>query len=93
MNNKYLTGRRILLVLSLLMVGSFAVAAEPVTDKEGDNVVTLRLKMNSSSNSAQASPINSRLKFKGRGPTCLCADGLSEKDILEQQLIRQSKKN
>ncbi|HTN35294.1 MAG TPA: hypothetical protein VL091_14905 [Marinobacter sp.] len=86
--------RRILLILSLLTVGSVAIAAEPVTDKEEDNnVVTLRLKMNSSSNSAQASPINSRLKFKGRGPTCLCADGLSEKDILEQQLIRQSKKN
>lgn len=82
--------KKILLVLILLMVGSSAVA-EPAMEKE-DKVVTLRLKMNNSSNAVQSSPAKSRLKFKGKGPTCLCADGLSEKDIVEQQLIKQSEK-
>jgi|GEM_PF-2139655 len=82
--------KKVLLVLSLLAI-SFAATAEPVSEQDDDGTITLRLKMNNSSNSSQSSPKKSRLKFKDRGPTCLCADGLSEKDILEQQLIKQSK--
>jgi len=82
--------KKLLLVLCLGSVGFAANAAKPEA-KENDGTITLKLKMNNSSNSSQSSPRKSRLKFKDRGPTCLCADGLSEKDILEQQLIKQNK--
>jgi len=84
--------KKIVLIIALSVLG-FSANAEPSTSDD-DGTITLKLKMNNSSNSAQSSsPRKSRLKFKDRGPTCLCADGLSEKDILEQQLIKQQKES
>ena len=40
----------------------------------------------------QPEPKKSRLKFKSRGPTCLCADGLTEADIVAQQKAASDKK-
>jgi len=83
--------KKVLVIIALSVFG-FSANAEPNTSDD-DGTITLKLKMNNSSNSAQSSPRKSRLKFKDRGPTCLCADGLSEKDILEQQLIKQQKES
>lgn len=67
-------------VLVLLSLNSYG--EEPAAEASESSIV-------STQNDTAAAPKRPRLKFKGKGPTCLCADGLSEKDILQQQLNSQ----
>lgn len=69
-----------MMMAAMMTTGAHAAPAEPLAN---------------STESAQFSPVpetvkKPKLRFKNKGPTCLCADGLSEKDILEQQLLLKS---
>jgi len=64
-----------LAAILLMGLSSLAYGAEPVTSDAG-NAATAA----TPSVSEQPAP-KPRLRFRGKGPVCLCSKGLSEKDI------------
>lgn len=74
------------LLLILLFSAAFAVA-EPAEDvlqaSQAEAAQMSTLENDAPSDSKK------RLRFKSRGPTCMCVDGLSEKDISKQQIQSQ----
>lgn len=71
------------LLLALLFGAAFAVA-EPVADPlQASQAQTAQM---STIESDEPTAKKKRLRFKTRGPTCMCVDGLSEDDIQKQQI-------
>jgi hypothetical protein len=64
-----------LFAILLMGVSSLASGAEPVASDAGKGVTAA-----TPSASEQSAP-KPRLRFRGKGPVCLCSKGLSEKDI------------
>lgn len=78
--------RKFLILAGVLMAVSLTgYAEEPIVANADEQLEAIQDKA--------TSPKKPRLKFKGKGPTCLCADGLSEKDILQQQLNKQTQQS
>jgi len=59
-------------------------ASEASTDTDATGAANIDTDTNKQA--AQATKKRPRLKFKSKGPACMCADGLSEEDIRQQQL-------
>ena len=71
----------VLLGLALLLPGGFAIA-QPGEAEPQMSVVS------PAPESAAQPAKRSRLRFRGNGPTCMCADGLSERDIRKAETAK-----
>jgi len=71
------------LLLALLFGAAFAVAepvADPLQASQAESAQMSKLEND------EPTAKKKRLRFKTRGPTCMCVDGLSEDDIKKQQI-------
>lgn len=89
------------LLIILLFVSANALATSPSPFSSNESAATQSSAVNASeietdeleAESPEANKKRPRLKFKSKGPACMCADGLSEKDIQQQQIRPKSRDN
>lgn len=74
-------------LLLILLAGAAFAVAEPAEDAlQASKAQATQM---STLESDEPTSNKKRLRFKSRGPTCMCVDGLSEKDISKQQIQSQ----
>lgn len=66
----------VLAAVVLLLCSAFAAAEAPAGGPEAGMPA-----MSSAAEAPSPTVRRSRLRFRGNGPTCMCADGLGERDI------------
>lgn len=71
----------VLLGLALLLPGGFVWAQPGEAEPQMSAVVP-------EAEPAVQTTKRSRLRFRGNGPTCMCADGLSERDIRKAETAK-----
>lgn len=76
----------VLLGLALLLPVGFATAAAAQAGEPEPQMSAVSPEAEPAAQPAK----RSRLRFRGNGPTCMCADGLSERDIRKAETAKST---